>query len=566
MPIIDEQIHTQSYARGPARPLLELTIGDLLQQTVDRYPDRPALVSRHQERRLTWTELSAEADRVARGLWSLGIRRGDRVGLWSTNCVEWIILHMGCARAGAALVNVNPAYRSHELQFTLTRSRMKALFLWHKDRHADYEEILGRARHGLDLAFEHTIYFDSPEWPALLDAEGRLPDRVAVNDVANIQYTSGTTGLPKGVMLTHHNVVNNGQFLAAGFHYTEQDKIVVPVPLFHCFGCVIGTMSAVNSGAAIILPNWTFDARATLKAVHEERATSVYGVPAMYVAEFGLDDFASYDTTSLRTGMMSGAPCPVELMKRVLEEMHCRELVIAYGQTETSPVVTMSDAGDSLEVRVNTVGRAMPQTEIKIASLEAQPVSSFEAKPELNIATGETLPHGQQGEVCVRGYALMKGYDGDPVGTARVIQPDGWLRTGDLGVMREDGCIHITGRSRDVIIRGGENIYPREVEEFLYTHPKVGEVQVFGIPSARLGEIVVAWIRLRPGLKPEIDATEQEIREFCQGQIAYYKIPEHVRFVTEFPATLSGKIQKYKMREFEIEARGLQAVAKTATA
>ena len=555
---IDEQIPTKSYARGPATPLLELTIGDLLQRTADRFADRPAVVSRHQDRRLTWAELSAEADRVARGLWSLGIRRGDRVGLWSTNCAEWIILHMGCARAGAALVNVNPAYRSHELGFTLTRSRMKALFLWHKDRHADYEEILGRARHGLNLALEHTIYFDSPEWPALLDAEGRLPDRVAVDDVANIQYTSGTTGLPKGVMLTHHNVVNNGQFLAQGFHYTEQDKIVVPVPLFHCYGCVIGTMSAVNSGAAIILPNWTFDARATLKAIHEERATSVYGVPAMYVAEFGLDDFATYDTTSLRTGMMSGAPCPVELMKRVLEEMHIRELVIAYGQTETSPVVTMSDAGDSLEVRVNTVGRAMPQTDIKIASLWAEPNSNLDSQ--------ETLPRGQQGEVCVRGYALMKGYDGDPEGTALVIQPDGWLRTGDLGVMREDGCIHITGRSRDVIIRGGENIYPREVEEFLYTHPKVGEVQVFGIPNARLGEIVVAWIRLRPGLKPDTDATEQEIKEFCQGQIAYYKIPEHVRFATEFPATLSGKIQKYKMREFEIEARGLQAVAKTATA
>ena len=582
MPRIEEQISTLSYARGPARPLLELTIGDLLQRTADRYPDRPAVVSRHQERRLTWAELSNEADRVARGLWSLGIRRGDRVGLWSTNCAEWIMMHMGCARAGAALVNVNPAYRSHELQFTLTRSRMKALFLWHKDKHADYEEILGRARHGLDLALEHTIYFDSPEWPALLDAEGRLPDHVAVDDVANIQYTSGTTGLPKGVMLTHHNVVNNGQFLAQGFHYSEQDKIVVPVPLFHCYGCVIGTMSAVNSGAAIILPNWTFDARATLKAVHEERATSVYGVPAMYVAEFGLDDFASYDTASLRTGMMSGAPCPVELMKRVLEEMHCRELVIAYGQTETSPVVTMSDAGDSLEVRVNTVGRAMPQTEIKIASLEAQPTSNFDAQPissfsaqpgtssaaqpESNIATRETLPRGQQGEVCVRGYALMKGYDGDPEGTAQVIQTDGWLRTGDLGVMREDGCIHITGRSRDVIIRGGENIYPREVEEFLYTNPKVGEVQVFGIPNARLGEIVVAWIRLRPGVKPGIDASEEEIKAFCQGQIAYYKIPEHVRFVTEFPATLSGKIQKYKMREFEIEARGLQAVAKTATA
>ena len=553
---IEEQIHAQSYARGPARPLLELTIGDLLRRTADRFPDRLAVASRHQERRLTWAELSAVADQVARGLWSLGIRRGDRVGLWSTNCIEWIMMHMGCARAGAALVNVNPAYRSHELGFTLTRSRMKALFLWHKDRRADYEEILGRARHGLDLALEHTIYFDSQEWLALLDAEGRLPDCVAIDDVANIQYTSGTTGLPKGVMLTHHNVVNNGQFLAQGFHYTEQDKIVVPVPLFHCYGCVIGTMSAVNSGAAIILPNWTFDARATLKAVHDERATSVYGVPAMYVAEFGLDDFKSYDTTSLRTGMMSGAPCPVELMKRVLEEMHIRELVIAYGQTETSPVVTMSDAGDSLEVRVNTVGRAMPQTEIKIASLDAQPGTGAE--------TLDTMPFGQQGEVCVRGYALMKGYDGDPEGTAQVVQPDGWLRTGDLGVMREDGCIHITGRSRDVIIRGGENIYPREVEEFLYTHPKVGEAQVIGIPNARLGEIVVAWIRLRPGLNME--ATEEEIRQFCQGQIAYYKIPEHVRFVTEFPATLSGKIQKYKMREFEIEARGLQAVAKTATA
>jgi fatty-acyl-CoA synthase len=543
---VEEKVCTLSYARGPARPLLKLTIGDLLKRTAERSADRLAVASCHQGKRLTWAELSAEADRVARGLWALGIRRGDRVGLWSTNCIEWIMMHMGCARAGAALVNINPAYRSHELQFTLTRSRMKALFLWHKDKRADYEEILGRASHGLDLALEHTIYFDSPEWPALLDAEGRLPDHVAIDDVANIQYTSGTTGLPKGVMLTHHNVVNDGQFLAQGFHYTEKDKIVVPVPLFHCYGCVIGTMSAVNSSAAIVLPNWTFDARATLQAIHNERATSVYGVPAMYVAEFALEDFASYDTTSLRTGMMSGAPCPVELMKRVLDEMHIRELVIAYGQTETSPVVTMSDAGDSLDVRVNTVGRAMPQTEIRIASLE----------------TGETLPTGQQGEICVRGFALMKGYDSDPAETAEVIRPDGWLYTGDLGVMRDDGCIHITGRSRDVIIRGGENIYPREVEEFLYTHPLIDEAQVVGIPNARLGEIVVAWVRLRPGTQ----STEEEIRGFCQGQIAYYKVPEHVRFVTEFPATLSGKIQKYKMREFEIEARGLQDVAKTAMA
>lgn len=549
MMAVEEKTCTLSYSRGPSRPLLELTIGELLERTAERYPERLAVASRHQHERMTWSELSEEADAVARGLWSLGIRRGDRVGIWSTNCIEWVVLHMACARAGAALVNVNPAYRSHELGFTLTRSRMKALFLWRRDKRADYEEILNRARHGLKLELRHTIYFDSPEWLALRYTPGELPGGVWPDDVANIQYTSGTTGQPKGVMLTHRNVVNNGQFLAAGFHYTEQDRIVVPVPLFHCFGCVIGTMSAVNSGAALILPNWTFDARATLQAVHDERATSVYGVPAMYVAEMALPEFAGYDLTSLRTGMMSGAPCPVELMQRVLEEMHCGELVIAYGQTETSPVVTMSDAADSIEIRVKTVGRAMPQTEIRIAS-----------------ATGETLPCGEQGEVCVRGYALMKGYDGDPEGTAQVIGADGWLKTGDLGILREDGCLHLTGRSRDVIIRGGENIYPREVEEFLYTHPKVDEAQVVGIPNERLGEIVAAWVRLKPGLVAGVDATEEEIREFCRGQIAYYKIPEHVRFVTEFPATLSGKIQKYKMREFEIEARGLQSVANAVTA
>ena len=543
---IEENLSVLSQSQGPNRPLLELTIGGLLERTASRYPDRLAVASCHQQKRLTWAELSAEADRVARGLWSLGVRRGDRVGLWSTNCIEWIMMHMGCARAGAALVNVNPAYRSHELQFTLQRSRMKALFLWHKDKRADYEEILGRARHGLDLELEHTIYFDSPEWPALKDAPGELPARVAADDVANIQYTSGTTGLPKGVMLTHRNIVNNGQFLAQGFHYTEQDSICLPVPLFHCYGCVIGTMTAVNTGAAILLPNWTFDPRATLKTIHDQRATSVYGVPAMYVAEMALPEFATYDLTSLRTGMMSGAPCPVELMKRVLDEMHCRELVIAYGQTETSPVVTMSDAADSIEIRVKTVGRAMPRTEIRIVSTE----------------TGGTLPIGEQGEVCARGYAVMKGYDGDPEGTATVIHEDGWLHTGDLGIMHADGCIHLTGRSRDVIIRGGENIYPREVEEFLYTHPKVDEAQVVGIPNARLGEIVAAWVRLRPGT----EATEEEIRDWCKGQIAYYKIPEHIRFVDDFPATLSGKIQKYKIREFEIEARGLQAEANAATA
>jgi fatty-acyl-CoA synthase len=543
---VEEDIYTLSHSRGPDRALLELTVGDLLHRTASRYPGNLAVASLHQAKRMTWAELSDAADRVARGLWSLGIRRGDRVGLWSRNCIEWLMMHMGCGRAGVALVNVNPAYRSFELQYTLTRSRMKALFLWHKDKYADYEEILSRARHEVSCELEHVIYFDSPQWPALLDAEGRLPDHVAVDDVANIQYTSGTTGMPKGVMLSHHNIVNDGQFLAQGFHYSEIDKIVMPMPFFHCYGCVIGTMSALNSGAALILPNWTFDARTTLQAIQQERGTSVYGVPAMYVAEFALPEFSTFDLTSLRTGMMSGAPCPIELMKRVMNEMHIGELVIAYGQTETSPVVTMSDAGDSIEIRVNTVGRAMPQTEIKIVSLE----------------TGEVVPVGQQGEICVYGFTLMKGYDGDPEATAQVIKKDGWLYTGDLGVMRKDGCIHLTGRSRDVIIRGGENIYPREVEEFLYTHPKVGEAQVVGIPNARLGEIVAAWVRLKPG----VEATEEEIKEFCKGQIAYYKIPEYVRFVTEFPATLSGKIQKYKIREFEIEARGLQSVADAATA
>jgi fatty-acyl-CoA synthase len=537
---------TRSQTRGPDRPLLNLTIGDLLHRTASRFPDRDAVVSCHQSCRFTWAELSDQADRVARGLWALGIRKGDRVGLWSTNCIEWLMMHMGCARAGAALVNVNPAYRSHELQYTLTRSRMKALFLWTHDKRADYAAILDRARCGLSIELRHTVFFDSPEWPALLDAPGQLPARVDASDVANIQYTSGTTGLPKGVMLTHHNIVNNGQFLAQGFHYTEQDRICVPVPLFHCYGCVIGTMTALNTGAALVFPNSTFAARATLQAVHDEACTSVYGVPAMYVAELALPDFAEFNLASLRTGMMSGAPCPIELMKRVLHEMHIGELVIAYGQTESSPVVTMSDADDPIDIRVNTVGRAMPQTEIKIVST----------------VTGATLPTGEQGEVCARGYVVMKGYDAEPEATSLAVDKEGWLHTGDLGVMHDDGCIHLTGRSRDIIIRGGENIYPREIEEFLYTHPKISEVQVVGIPNARLGEIVVAWVRLRPNQS----ATKEEIRDFCREQIAYFKIPEHIRFVDEFPATLSGKIQKYKIREFEIEARGLESVAAAATA
>ena len=535
-----------SYSRGPDYPLLEITIGEQLRRTADRVGDSLALSTCHQSRGLTWAQLDDLADALARGLWSLGIRKTDRVGLWSSNCVEWVVLQMACARAGAILVNINPAYRSHELRFTLSKSRMKAIFLWHSDARANYEGILQEATHGRSLELKHTVYFDSSRWEELLHASGEIPSDVQPNDVSNIQYTSGTTGFPKGVMLTHHNQVNNGVLLARGMRYTESDRICIPVPLYHCFGCVIGNMSALVSGAAMVLPNWTFDPAATLQAVQSEKCTSTYGVPAMFIAELGLPNFCSYDLTTLRTGMMAGAPCPVEIMKRVVGEMHCPQLTIGYGQTESTPVVTMSGLDDPLELRVSTVGKALPCTEMKIVS----------------VGDGATLPLGEQGEVCARGYMVMKGYDGDPEATANAIDADGWLHTGDLGTMNAEGYIHLTGRAKDMIIRGGENIYPREIEEFLYTHPKIAEVHVVGLPDERLGEVVLAWVRLRSG---EI-ATDTELREFCQGKIAHFKIPEHIRFVDAFPTTVTGKIQKFKIRQQEIQERGLQTVAHTQTA
>ena len=535
-----------SYSRGPDQPLWEKTIGQVLDQAVERWGDELALVSCHQAKRYSWRELRDLSDCVARGLWSLGIEPGDRAGLWSTNCVEWVMLHLGCARAGAILVNVNPAYRTNEVAFTLRKSRMKALFLWERDSRADYAQILAEARQGQTLELEHVVFFGTAEWEEFLRAQCQGCGAIQPEDVANIQYTSGTTGTPKGVMLTHRNQVNNGKMLAQGMRYTERDRICVPLPMYHCFGCVIGNMSALASGAAIILPNWTFDARATLDAVQAERATALYGVPAMFIAELGLPEFKNYDLTSLRTGMMAGAPCPVEVMKRVMCEMHCRDLTIGYGQTESTPVVTMSAGDDPVEVRVSTVGRALPCTEMKIVS----PLDN------------STVPVGEQGEVCTRGYMVMKGYDDEPEATTRAIDCEGWLHTGDLGAMREDGYINLTGRAKDMIIRGGENVYPREVEEFLYTHPKVAEVQVVGIPDERLGEVVLAWIRL----KSDGAATEDEFRKFCCGQIAYYKIPQYIRFVDQFPMTVTGKIQKFKIREIEIAERGLERLAARETA
>ncbi len=495
----------------------------------------------HQNQRLTWRELLNAADRVGAGLVEHGIAPGDRVGIWAMSCCEWVIVHYACARIGAILVSVNPACRLHELSFILAKSRMKALFLRESDERAAYADILRQARAESDNGLQHAICFETQAWSDLLSSKPTSPVKCGLDDVVNIQYTSGTTGSPKGVLLTHRNLVNNGFLIARALRYTEDDRICVPVPLSHCFGNVIGTMASLASGAAIILPNWCFDAKATLAAIEAGSATSLYGVPTMFIAEVSYPELSRFDTTSLRTGIMAGAPCPMELMRRVISDLHCPELTIGYGLTETSPLITISEVDDELERRVCTVGKVMPCTEIKVVSL----------------ADGEIVKTGVQGEVCTRGYMLMQGYDGEPEATAHAIDPEGWFRTGDLGTMREDGYLQITGRAKDMIIRGGENIYPREIEEFLYTHPKIAEIHVTGLPDERLGETVLAWIRLKSGET----ATAAEIQEFCRDRIAHFKIPQRIRFVDSFPTTLSGKIQKFRIREIEMREQYLEPAA-----
>jgi fatty-acyl-CoA synthase len=533
-----------SYSRGHDAPLFDASIWEVFEKTASRFPEREALVARHQGVRLTFSELAAAVERTARGLAGLGIEAQDRIGVWSTNCIEWIQMHLACARVGAVLVNVNPAYRSYDLAIVLRKSKMKALFLWEKDKRADYRAIVDEAMAGQTLALEHVIYFGTDSWERML-AEGReIPvRRISADEVTNIQYTSGTTGSPRGVLLTHRNVLNNAGVIAEGMRISERDRIVVPVPLYHCFGCVIGTLVSVVSGAAMILPAATFEALATLQAIHEERATAIYGVPTMFIAELEHPAFPTFDFHSLRTGLMAGAPCPVEIMKRVVSEMHCAGMTVGYGQTESSPVITMSAVHDRLERRVSTVGQACANTEVKIVS-----------------SSGDTVRVGEQGELCTRGYLVMKGYDQDLEATRRAIDEDGWLHTGDLATMDRDECFRITGRAKDMIIRAGENVYPREIEEFLHTHPKVAEVQVVGLPDGRLGETVVAWIRLKE------PAMEEEIREFCRGRIAHFKVPQYIRFVEDFPMTVTGKVQKYRIREIEIRDRGLEDAARIRTA
>jgi fatty-acyl-CoA synthase len=533
-----------SYSRGPDAPLIEESIWGAFEETAARFPDREALIVRHQGVRLTFAELAAAVERTAQGMAGLGIGAEDRVGVWSTNCAEWVLVHLACARLGAVLVNVNPAYRAYELAFVLRKSRMKALFLWEQDKRSDYRAIVEEARAGQTIELEHLVYFGTERWEKLAaNGRGIGRRRIRADEVTNIQYTSGTTGSPKGVLLTHRNILNNAAVIAEGLKVSERDRIVVPVPLYHCFGCVIGTLVSVVSGAAMILPSATFDALATLQAIHDERGTMIYGVPTMFIAELEHAAFRTFDLTSLRTGVMAGAPCPVDVMRRVVGEMHCTGITVGYGQTESSPIITMSAVDERVERRVATVGQACPNTEVKIVS-----------------PTGDMVPAGVQGELCTRGYLVMKGYDQEPEATQRAIDEDGWLHTGDLATMDHEEYFRITGRARDMIIRAGENVYPREVEEFLHTHPKIAEVQVVGLPDATLGESVAAWIRLRE------PAAEEEIREFCRGRIAHFKVPQYIRFVDAFPMTVTGKVQKFRIREIEIRARGLEDAARIQTA
>ena len=536
-----------SQVTGPSLRLIERPIGEMLRRTASLYPTGEALVSRHQNIRWTWREMEEQVHRVARAMVGLGLRPGDRIGVWASNCAQWVLMQFACGLTGIVLVNVNPAYRSVELRYVLRKSRIKALVLRERDSRADYAAILEESRQGEDLPLEHVVFLDHPTWDDFLANGTALPpSEVSCEDVANIQYTSGTTGSPKGVLLTHRNLLNNAMGMSRGMNIGNEDRICAPVPLYHCFGCVIATLVSLVSGATLILPAAQFDARATLEAIHSERATAVYGVPTMFIAELEHPDFPAFDLTSLRTGVMAGSPCPIEIMRRVVSAMHCREITIVYGQTESSPGITMSHASDDLELRVQTVGCALPNTEVKVVSTE----------------TGETVPVGAIGELCTRGYLVMRGYDGSPEETAEAVDADGWLHTGDLAEMLPNGYFRMRGRAKDTIIRGGENIYPREVEEFLHTHPGIADVYVFGVPDARLGETVAAWVKPWKGQA----LTPEDIRAFCKGRIAYFKIPQYIRFVESFPMTVTNKAQKFMMRETEIRELGLQDAAGIETA
>ncbi len=544
-----------SYAHGASpAPLLGETIGANLDRSVERWPDNEALVDCPSGRRWTYRRFDDDVRVLANGLLARGVEKGDRVGVWAPNCAEWALVQYATARVGAILVNVNPAYRTEELQFALRQSGVRLLVSAGTYRTSDYRGMVEQVRPRLPELTD-VVYIGDDSWDALV-AGGRGADgaRLAVreselspDDPINIQYTSGTTGFPKGATLSHHNILNNGYFVTERLGYGDADRVCLPVPFYHCFGMTMGNLGATSHGATIVIPAPSFDPTATLAAVAAERCTSLFGVPTMFIAELGLDDFADYDLSSLRTGIMAGSPCPVEVMKRVMSEMHMTEVGIAYGMTETSPVSTQTLADDDVEHRTATVGTVLPHVEIKV----------------VDPASGLTVPFGVTGEVCTRGYSVMLGYWNEPDKTAEAIDAARWMHTGDLGVLREDGYLNIVGRSKDMVIRGGENVYPREVEEFLYGHPDIEDVAVIGVPDERYGEEVMAWVRMRPGRAP-LDAAA--VRAFCEGRIARHKIPRYVKVVGEFPMTVTGKIRKVEMREVATAELGLGEAASTSTA
>jgi len=539
-----------SYAHGTFEtPLIGRTIGADLARTAARFGDREAVVSCHQGERLTYAELDAAVDRLATALLRAGIQAGDRVGIWAPNCIEWILVQYATAKVGAILVNVNPAYRTHELQYALRQSGVRMLFSATSFKTSDYREMVAEVRPGLD-ELQRVVFLDGDEW-AQLSGTDADPDAIAArmaslsfDDAINIQYTSGTTGFPKGATLSHHNILNNGFFVTELLSFTEDDRVSLPVPFYHCFGMVMGTLGAVSHGSCVVIPAPAFDPGATLAAVASERATALYGVPTMFIAMLGHPEFDSFDLTSLRTGIMAGSPCPIETMKRCVHEMHMEEVTICYGMTETSPVSTQTGADDPLEKRVGTVGRVHPHVEVKIVAPES----------------GAIVARGEPGELCTRAYSVMLGYWDEPDKTADAIDRARWMHTGDLAQMDDEGYVKIVGRIKDMVIRGGENVYPREIEEFLMGHPEIADVQVIGVPDPRYGEELMAYVQTRGGAALDRDA----VAAFCQGKIAHYKVPRYVHVTEEFPMTVTGKVQKFKMRQESIAELGLDAAVPTA--
>jgi fatty-acyl-CoA synthase len=539
-----------SYASGTSTvPLLGDTIGANLDRTAERVGDHEALVECATGRRFSYPQLVDEVDACALGLHALGVAKGDRVGIWAPNCAEWVFVQYSTAKLSAILVNINPAYRTHELSYVLKQAGISVLVSAPEFKTTDYRAMVAEIRDECPELRE-VIFLGDPRWEQLM-ATGRAGNRellierereLSADDPINIQYTSGTTGFPKGATLTHHNLLNNGFFVGEGCGYTEDDRVCIPVPYYHCFGMGMGNLGCTSHGATMIIPAPGFDPTLTLKAVQDEHCTSLYGVPTMFIAELSLPDFADYDLSSLRTGIMAGSPCPVEVMKRVVEEMGMTDVTICYGMTETSPVSTQTGVDDDLDRRTSTVGRVHPHVEVKI----------------IDPLTGLTVPRGEHGEFCTRGYSVMLGYWNEADKTAEVIDRARWMHTGDLAIMDDEGYLNIVGRIKDMVIRGGENVYPREIEEFLYTHPDIVDAQVIGVPDERYGEELMAWVRMRSGAEP---LTAERLHEFCTGKLARYKIPRYVRIVDEFPMTVTGKIRKVEMRRISIEELGLQPAA-----